>query len=792
MRAKNAEGAGAWSGSGSATTNDNQAPEITTQKPLSITVAENTASGTDIGSAIAASDGDDDPITWSLSGTHALQFAINSSGQISTASVLNYEAGGSRTFIARASDPHGGSDTITVNVTVTDLTEPPGTPNAPIVSAASRTSLSVSWNAPSNTGPAINDYDVQFRQGNSGNWMSKSHTGATARTTITDLEFDTSYQVQVRAKSDEGTSAWSNSGSGRTHANQAPEILISDPLALTVPQSTPSDTDIGDAVPARDPEGDPITWRLEGPDAELFAIDGGQISTAVDFHFELNTVFTFTAIASDPYGGSDSISVNVTVTTSLSERKILVERAHRSILPRVLISFSNDTLSSVEDRLERINAIPLPPAPETTDDNQLSMTRLYSMTEPTADDDRNFHPEALSTLSSLSYKSNLEEMISDAELWGAGSYRNLAGETEMFDWSGHVYGLRTGVDIYAYRQWVAGILLEVTRGVFDWTQSRPDADLSKSGTYDLEMTTIAPYFGWASEDDKWRAWGYAGLGKGEVTMEDDGLDGVIDKSDLSTTPVALGVSRHLTSSDTMIPGGSTSLRVKGEAITAPVKITEQEENSSLLDPFTIDAERIELSVELIHERKSEDGVKLEPSLQLGILENSTNEERFSAIDLGFGLRYANPNLGLKLNTEGSVLASSEDDTEEWGVNLTLSYDKEDDNLGPTLDLSSSYGAVWGGGFDLWSESGIIFPKDGVIDSQASMDIEFGYGLLTRKGTALFIPYVGSSLTEDNSSNYRFGSWWMFDEGLRMNLETNYQTNQENRWYGIRFTFEVPL
>ena len=49
-------------------------------------------------------------------------------------------------------------------------TNPPGRPAAPSVSATagSGTSLDVTWAAPSNTGPAITSYDLQYRQGTSG------------------------------------------------------------------------------------------------------------------------------------------------------------------------------------------------------------------------------------------------------------------------------------------------------------------------------------------------------------------------------------------------------------------------------------------------------------------------------------------------------------------------------------------------------------------------------------------------------------------------------------------------
>ena len=69
-------------------------------------------------------------------------------------------------------------------MTVTDVSgEAPGKPAKPRVSAASATSLRVNWSAPDNEGPAITDYDVRYRAGNSGNWSDASHTGTATTAT---------------------------------------------------------------------------------------------------------------------------------------------------------------------------------------------------------------------------------------------------------------------------------------------------------------------------------------------------------------------------------------------------------------------------------------------------------------------------------------------------------------------------------------------------------------------------------------------------------------------------------
>ena len=122
-----------------------------------------------------------------------------------------------------------------ITVTVTDVAgEAPGVPATPTVTSASVTSVTVTWAAPSNPGPAITSYDLQYRMGNSGDFTpwTEDVTGTSA--TITGLAEDTEYEVQVQATNDEGTGGWSEAGSGATDANAATPGVTVSKTALTV------------------------------------------------------------------------------------------------------------------------------------------------------------------------------------------------------------------------------------------------------------------------------------------------------------------------------------------------------------------------------------------------------------------------------------------------------------------------------------------------------------------------------------------------------------------------------
>ena len=94
-------------------------------------VAENARVGTRLGNSIRATDTNNDTLTYTVNNAN---FSVSSSGQLSTAAMLNHEDDGdsdtttdgdTQTVTITATDPWGGTGTIEVNVTVEDVNETP-------------------------------------------------------------------------------------------------------------------------------------------------------------------------------------------------------------------------------------------------------------------------------------------------------------------------------------------------------------------------------------------------------------------------------------------------------------------------------------------------------------------------------------------------------------------------------------------------------------------------------------------------------------------------------------------
>ena len=342
VRAKNAEGWGLWSEAASVVTAGappaNNPPSFAAAS-ATVSVAENTAAGTDIGDALTATDLDaGDTLTYTLGTTmDDGHFAIDAgSGQIRTKGDLDYEGKDSYAVTVTATDGGGLADSISVTITVTDVADtPPGQPDTPEIINVEETSFRVTWTAPTEGSSAITGYGIQYKLA----WEEDSayaDAKPTKRGTVTGYNLvngggqtvaeGTSYAVRVRAKNAEGWGLWSEAASvvtaGAPPANNPPSFAAAS-ATVSVAENTAAGTDIGDALTATDLDaGDTLTYTLGTTmDDGHFAIDAGsgQIRTKGDLDYEGKDSYAVTVTATDGGGLSASIAVTITVT-NVAER----------------------------------------------------------------------------------------------------------------------------------------------------------------------------------------------------------------------------------------------------------------------------------------------------------------------------------------------------------------------------------------------------------------------------------------------------------------------------------------
>ena len=269
-----------WSTSGRGTTGaSNERPVFDSMLPVvvELEVEENTRSGQSVGSAIEATDPDGHRLTYTLEGPGKDSFTITSAGQIRTRAPLNHEERDKYSLTVKVDDRQRKNNSVaakSVTIEVTDRSEQPSAPRAPTVSGipGSTDSVRVTWDEPANAGPAITHYRLQYAVSGSRDAFTQVDppTGNADRSAvITGLTAGTRYEVQVRADTLEGHSDWSRSGTGSPNpdvANRNP-AFSSRSHTFNVAENTPPGTDVGSLVAALDPDGDTLTYALEGVDA---------------------------------------------------------------------------------------------------------------------------------------------------------------------------------------------------------------------------------------------------------------------------------------------------------------------------------------------------------------------------------------------------------------------------------------------------------------------------------------------------------------------------------------------
>ena len=219
----------------------NQWPEFDEGVSATRTVVENSEVETAIGEPVRASDLDDDALEYWLWGTDQASFDVNSTGQLSSKTVLDWEVKNEYSLRMRVRDVSGGFDEIRITIIVGNVDEPPERTAAPDVEDCTHSVLIMNWGTPDNQGPEITGYDVRYRE-EGGGFQDSGYDGNGTSLTLENLRPKTAYEVQVRAVNAEGTGVWSESGRCVTKAKESTDTSPDNTKPKNTPTPTPEPT----------------------------------------------------------------------------------------------------------------------------------------------------------------------------------------------------------------------------------------------------------------------------------------------------------------------------------------------------------------------------------------------------------------------------------------------------------------------------------------------------------------------------------------------------------------------
>ena len=169
-----------------------------------------------------------------------------------------------------------------------------------------------------------------------------------------------------------------------------------------------------------------------------------------------------------------------------------------------------------------------------------------------------------------------------------------------------------------------------------------------------------------------------------------------------------------------------------------------------------------------HRRTLANDALLSPSFEAGLRYDDGDAETGFGMELGGGLGYADPVLGLTVETRARALIAHEDGGyQEWGLGGSLSLDPGRLGRGLALRLDSGWGLADSNAEALWQRQTTagLAPQHGPA-AQARLNAELGYGLDVPWTYGVLTPYGGMEWA-GLSRTLRLG--WRFNLGRQLSL-----------------------
>ena len=351
-------------------------------------------------------------------------------------------------------------------------------------------------------------------------------------------------------------------------------------------------------------------------------------------------------------------------------------------------------------------------------------------------------------------------------LWGRAAQSRFDGHEGSFSLDGEATTAMLGAD-YARGHWLVGTALMQSAGEGGYantdvtpraaSQTCPEgvedvvcsgAVREGDGEVEASLTAAVPYAA-LEASERLKVWGAAGYGSGEVTLK-PAMGGALT-SDITWTMAAAGVRSALLGPPRG-EGSGLALALTSDALWARTS----SEKTHELSRSDSDVTRLRLGLEGSWRAALEGGGHFTPKLEAGMRHDGGDAETGFGVELGGGLAWSAPGLGLNLDVSGrTLLAHDDDDLEDRGFAASMAFDPSPGSeRGPSFSLGQSFGAQAQGGLDA------LFAVDPLEDraseeAQSRWTAEAAYGFAAFGGRFTASPHAGVGLTK-TARDYTLG------------------------------------
>lgn len=365
-------------------------------------------------------------------------------------------------------------------------------------------------------------------------------------------------------------------------------------------------------------------------------------------------------------------------------------------------------------------------------------------------------PYQLAQGSSFSFSPSDSGAPMQLSFWGTGALSSFSGSEDKLSVEGDVTTAMVGAD-WSGSRWHAGAALTRSwgSGSYDGTQDN-DGDLTAT------LTGVFPYGRYALTP-RLGIWATAGYGRGELSFKPDG-DAEYNPG-TTLTMAAAGIDGVL------LDGGNDGFSLSTTADALTLKTTSEEVDGLASSEGNIS--RFRLGLEARRPFPLANGASLIPSVEIGLRQDSGDAETGFGMDLGAGLAWAAPELGISAELRGrTLLTHADDDFQDKGLALSFSWDPNASNLGPSLSMRQALGSTATGGVNaLLNPVAMQLPGDAPSTSRQQFETQLAYGMAIFDERLVLSPSVALVLSPDSR---RYGLLWR--------LQPHAQQEQADPWH----------
>ena len=349
--------------------------------------------------------------------------------------------------------------------------------------------------------------------------------------------------------------------------------------------------------------------------------------------------------------------------------------------------------------------------------------------------------------------------------WGRAAQGSFDGREGTFSLDGTATTAMLGAD-YARGRWLIGLALAQSDGEGDYrdtdivsraaSQDCPtDAEepcrgavREGDGKVEASLTAAVPYAA-LQVSERLKLWGAAGYGSGEVTLKTE-LGGNY-KADTSWSMAAAGLRGDLL--ETPAEGSGPALAVTSDALWTRTS----SEKTDQLAASRSDATRLRIGLEGSYHVALDGGGTVTPKLELGARRDGGDAETGFGVEVGGGIAWTDPGMGLSLDVSGrTLLAHGDDDLKDQGFSAQLAYDPTPATTrGAALNLRQDFGGQSRGGLDALFQPETLDDRTGSSEATSRWALETAYGLPVFGGRWTGSPHAGIGLAT-GSRDYSLG------------------------------------